>query len=162
MSTKQFFDNPAFREYVRSLFELHVLIRRGADETPAGEVLRDRMDGPGGRLSEEEREAVAEISADFYSLGEAPQRSPVARSAAVQEDLRAANEAGRRGDFLAALRLLRRQEEVLESAELAYLRGTVWRELGEYRIATEFFQRAAECNPTLASYATQPPNSIPA
>jgi hypothetical protein len=69
-ASDKFFNNPAFREYIFLLAELHRLIREGRDETPEGWAINDAMDGPGAQLSAEEVEAVGLLAADFYNLGE--------------------------------------------------------------------------------------------
>ena len=63
MRDPRFSDNPAFRQYVRLLYELHIAIKEGWDETKAGEAIRDRMDGLGSDFSGEEVAALNGISA---------------------------------------------------------------------------------------------------
>jgi hypothetical protein len=103
MNRRIFFTNPDFLQYVRLVSELHQLIREGTDETPEGEALRDRMDGPGSRLSSDEIVSVNAISADFYSLVASPTVPVLPQTDEVQADLRSALEARDRRDFNRAL-----------------------------------------------------------
>jgi hypothetical protein len=144
MSHGTFFANPDFLQYVRHLSQLHQLIREGADESPEGEALRDRLDGPGSRLSTDEVASVNGISADFYSLVAPPTGPTAPQTDEVRADLRSALEARDRGDFGRALELLRRRAPSVNPAVLSYVRGTIWGEAGEDQIAVQFFRRAAQ------------------
>ena len=79
MSTDRLFTNPDFVNYAHLLYDLHVAIREGWDDTPEGEAVRERMDEAGSRLSREEITSLNGISADFYSLTDDPpaQISPI-------------------------------------------------------------------------------------
>ncbi len=72
MSVDLSLQNPDYSNYVRLLFDLHRAIMEGWDESEKGEVLRDRMDEPGSRLSGDEIASLSGISADFYSLTGSP------------------------------------------------------------------------------------------
>jgi tetratricopeptide (TPR) repeat protein len=151
-SKNQFFPNPEFMDYVRLLYDLHVAIKDGWDETAEGEALRDRMDSPGSRLSGEEITSLQGISADFYSVAEEPAREVLPITPEVMADLEAALKARRWKDLNQALELLRKQASHVPPAALAYLRGMVWMEAGEYPIATTFLQRASELEPDNTNY----------
>lgn len=152
MNHRTFFANPDYLEYVRLLSALHHLIRGGTDETPPGEVLRDRMDRPGSRLSPEEVVSVNGISADFYSLIDPPPTAVLSPTASFEADLRAALEARDRRDFGRALDLVRKCAPYIEPAALSHLRGTIWGEAGESWPAVPFFQHAAQLDPKNGSY----------
>jgi hypothetical protein len=147
MSDRQFFDNPSFLDYVRSLYELHVAIQGGWDESPEGEALRDRMDDSGGRLSGGEIASLNGISADFYSLTDPPPGELLPITADVMSDLESVLRARKLKDFSMALELLRKHADRIPPARLAYLRDGVWMEAGEYPIATIFLQRATALEP---------------
>ncbi|WP_165227351.1 tetratricopeptide repeat protein [Aquisphaera insulae] len=155
MSDKLFFDNPDFLEYVRLLSELHELIRLEADETPEGEALRDRMDEPGSRLSLDEITCVNAISADFYTLTASSIEPVLPQTGEVKDDLRSALEARDRREFRRALDLLRDRAAYISPEMLSYVRGSIWGGAGEYRIAVEFLQHAAELAPNNANYSYQ-------
>jgi tetratricopeptide (TPR) repeat protein len=152
MNQRAFFANPDYREYVRLLSKLHQLIREGRDDTPLGEDLRDRMDSPGSCLSPDEVLSVNGISADFYSLTDLPPTTVLSRTAAVETDFRTALEARDRRDFGRALDLLRERAPYIKPADLSYLRGTIWGEVGESSIAVSFFQHAAQLDPNNGTY----------
>jgi hypothetical protein len=137
---------------VRLLSQLHELIREGNDETPEGEALRDRMDAPGCRLSPAEVASVNSISADFYSLATPPNGPALPQTAEAQADLKAALQAQDRKDFNTALELLRKRGDFIDPAVLSYVRGSIWGEAGEDRIAIQFFRRAARLEPSNANY----------
>ena len=69
-ASDRFFNNPAFREYLFLLVELHRLIREGRDETAQGWAVNDAMDHPGDQLDGEEIQAVKVFAADLYQLTE--------------------------------------------------------------------------------------------
>ncbi len=153
MNRRSFFTNPDFLKYVRLLSELHQLIRDGSDETPEGEALRDRMDGPGSRLSSDEVVSLNGISADFYSLTASSTRPVLPQTDDVHADLRAALEARDRKDFSRALMLLRNRSSYINPAVLSYVRGSVWGEAGEDQIAVQYFRHAAQLEPHNANYS---------
>ena len=62
-------------------------VRDGWDESSEGEALRERMDEPGGRLSDEEITSLNGISADFYSLTDLTSANLSAITADVMADL---------------------------------------------------------------------------
>ena len=62
-------------------------VRDGWDESCKGEALRERMDEPGGRLSNEEITSLNGISADFYSLTDLTSANLSAITADVMADL---------------------------------------------------------------------------
>jgi hypothetical protein len=68
MNEGRFFDNPDFVEYVRLLHKLHAAIRDGTDESEKGERIREQMDDPGSRLSQDEIASAQEISALLDSM----------------------------------------------------------------------------------------------
>jgi len=139
-------------EYVRLLYELHVAIKEGWDETAEGEALRDRMDEPGSVLSGEEIAATQGISADFYSLTDEPTPVRSLITAEVLADLDSSLRARKSNDFQKALVLLRKHAECIPPASLAYLRGMIWMEAGEHAIAAVFLQRARDLEPENANY----------
>jgi len=152
MMTKRFFNNPDFLNYVRLLWDLHAAIREGKDELEDGESIRERMDGPGSRLSPEEMDCVNGISADFYSLTEVPPRSTQPKTAELQADLAAAANLRDSEDYPKALHILRSRSAFIAPAELAYQRGQIWKKAGEGGIASLFLRRAVELDPNNSMY----------
>jgi len=64
-----FQEKPAFVEYVELLNQLHVLIDRGLGESVEADVIRDRMDEPWMRLTNEEIAEIDRLSAKPRSPG---------------------------------------------------------------------------------------------
>ena len=151
MIDRHLFDNPRFLEYVRLLRDLHVAIQEGWDETAEGEALRS-MDDSGRRLSGAEIASLNGISADFYSLTDPPpvEVSPIT---AAGDDRPGDGATGSKIEGLQqALELLRKHTGRIPPARLAYLRGSVWMEAGEYPIASLFLQRASGSEPDNPSF----------
>ena len=53
MSTVMFLENPAYRQFVHQLLELHSLMAQGQSETPQADALREEMLQPWRGLSPE-------------------------------------------------------------------------------------------------------------
>ena len=87
------------------------------------------------------------VSADFYTLWEAPGELRVADTRTQSAAFRAALTARDAQQYDRALTLLRQCTSAVEPAGLAYARGTVWQAAGEPEMAALFFQRAAELDP---------------
>lgn len=152
MSEAKYFRNPAFIDYARLLHQLHRAIREGWDETDRGEMIRERMDDSGRGLSREEIESLNGISADFYSLSEMAKEGPPAVTPEALGDFAASLEARKSSEFHSALALLRTHAEQFPAPSLAYLRGRVWLEAGEYDIAHTFLEHAADLEPANSNF----------
>ena len=61
----RFFDEPAFREYVRMMSELEQMFPEGRGESPEADERRDRMDRPWYELDDEEAAAIREMPDDL-------------------------------------------------------------------------------------------------
>lgn len=110
------------------------------------------MDKSGRGLSRDEIESVNGISADFYSLSEMTEDGPPAVTPEALADFAASLEARKSSKFHAALALLRTHGEAFPAPSLAYLRGRIWLEAGEYDIAHEFLEHAAELEPANSNF----------
>lgn len=152
MLRAEFFDNPDYLEYARFLHDLHAFIREGTDESAEAEHIREQMDEPGSRLSQREIASVQGISADFYSLTEPPSEAIPAPSRKAIDEIAESMQARDSKDFPRALDLLRRHAVHLKPAALASLRGRIWMEAKEFRIASLFLERAAELEPSNPNY----------
>jgi hypothetical protein len=74
-------------------------------------------------------------------------------AAEVRSELSAIAEARQRGDWDAALDLLRRCAACLPPAQLSYLRGVIWQEVGDTETAALFFEHAATLEPGNQDYS---------
>jgi hypothetical protein len=59
----------SYVEYTRLLRQLHALISRGEGDTEEADELRDAMDEPWNRLTEQELALVRSLGADLNAIG---------------------------------------------------------------------------------------------
>jgi len=146
-------DNPTFRLVVKGLLQLHDLGRRGQDDSPEAEAVRDALDAPISILSESEQERAQWLSEDLYSISD-PHDSATQQpmTAEAQLGLTEAVEARQSGEFDRALKLLRRWQDYISPALLSYMRGTVWLEADYPEVATVFLEHASACEPANGNY----------
>lgn len=146
--TSDLLRQPDFVECVRSLGRLHHLIREQRDESDEGEALREEMDHPGERLSEDESQAVKAISADLGTMDVLPDNGTAATPHSV---LKGAADATARGDALRALEILREHAHDAPAAVVACLRGRAFESVGLVEVAEDFFEHARQQTPDNAS-----------
>jgi hypothetical protein len=143
----------SFRQYVELIGELHQLMAAGRGETPEAEAVRDRMDAPWRYLDEAMIARVRGLSADLYSVEGEPRRmtpSPsTEQSRLVARQLVAARESHNHDEVL---RLLRDVSAYFASELVAYLRGSIWLDLGFPAIAVLFFEYAWRVAPESKNY----------
>ncbi|MDA1230056.1 MAG: hypothetical protein O2856_04720 [Planctomycetota bacterium] len=152
MTGPQFFQNPAFRQYLSFLRRLHELIRSGADETAEGEALRDSMDLPAESLATEEIECLNGISADFYSLSDHIEHTVLPRTVTSDSFIRESFNAKNMRDYAKSITLLHQAQPHLELWQLSYVRGSILVEAGESLAAADFFLKAADLYPANPSF----------
>ena len=130
------------------LLRMHQLTLDGQYESPEADALRDSMSEPWEGLSNAERERVTGLSQDLYEISDGDS-SRVAEPMNVQAQwkLNQAYEARERGEWDRALEVLRRWGKYVPPALLAYLRGTIWRAMGNPQVAAVFFEYAVEIQP---------------
>ncbi|RIK84187.1 MAG: hypothetical protein DCC68_02015 [Planctomycetota bacterium] len=135
----RFFHNPSFNEYATLLGQLHVLMATGRGETDEAEDVRERMDAPWDQLDREESRLLRGLSSDLYSIG-------VARDRLIEkvEDVEFGlfTDAMSREDWPTALDIVRRNENKMHAAEVAFVRGVCWARLQQPRIALHFLDEA--------------------
>jgi tetratricopeptide (TPR) repeat protein len=151
MVRRPFSTSPSYLQSIRGLHRLHALALEGRDESPEADAVRDGLEQPWYLLSDIEKRRITGLSEDLYSLGE-PQREVKPPNPQVQRKLIEAYKAQQEGDWDRALELLRRWGTYIEPALLAYLRGGIWREAGDYATAALFYRHAAESAPEDANY----------
>lgn len=126
-----------FLEYVRLLIQLHKLIQEGRDESEEGEAIRDEMDGPGNRLTEEEKNSIHQLSADLDAIGDRDVAEK--RDATIGEHV---TNAIKSNDWMTLLNLLQEHALHVSPATRARLRGDAWLALGLPVAACLFYQDA--------------------
>lgn len=68
--------SPAYREVVRGLLRMHRYTEDGQDESEDADVLRESMNEPWNRLTAAERDRVAGLSKDLYTITDPPVTAP--------------------------------------------------------------------------------------
>lgn len=141
----------AYREFARSVRELHRLAVEGRDESPEADEIRDASDPPWQALTQAERERAAGLSGDLYSISDPPHETEPMNPQA-QSKINAFYEARERGEWDRALGLLRRWGKYIDPPLLAYLRGVTWFDAGDEDAALLFFERAHQLAPAAPRY----------
>jgi hypothetical protein len=129
----------AFELYANLLCDLHALIAQNNDEGEEGDALRDRMDAPWHKFSEEEIELEGILSVDWYAVNSGG-------------TIKIENEFNL-GEIFAAietdslpesLKNLRKAEANLPQDMRAAIRGMIWSRFGFPYVAHCFYKKAAE------------------
>lgn len=141
---------PEYAALVESLLELHDLIRKGLCDSADADEVRDRMDHPWAKLTDEERRRIDGMSADLYTLGP---ESPIQHA---RENRFISNELSAK---LAPLIMNRAWDRVLDllreaPSEISWdlaaqYRAEAYAKLGEESIAKRFLAEAWRLNPQL-------------
>jgi tetratricopeptide (TPR) repeat protein len=139
--------SPAYQEVVRGLVRMHKYTVDGQDECEEADELRESMGEPWGRLSSTERDRVAGLSKDLYTVSDPPSPGPEPMNPQAQARLTEAFEARGRGEWDRALELLRRWGKYLEPPLLSYLRGRIWEDAGDRPVSVLFFDHACRLAP---------------
>jgi tetratricopeptide (TPR) repeat protein len=150
MPRHPFLFNPNYLAVARGLQELHRFIQNGQDDSPEADAIRDATDAPWRSLSEAERNRLAGLSEDLYSISEPVATEPMNPQA--QAKLNEAVEARENGDWDRALELLRRWGKHIPLALVSYLRGSIWLEAGDPETAAVFYGHASELEPESGNY----------
>lgn len=131
-------------EYASHLVRLHRLIAQGQGDADEADAVRDRMDAPWNKLTEEEIRLIRGLSADLYRIHEPPVEN-CSKDQAVVEPILASL---KQEEWSRALELIRLHEQQLPSAVSSFWRGICYAELGLYSAASEFFGHAARLYPS--------------
>ncbi len=146
----KFADNPSYVQYERLLDDLSRLMAEGKGDTGEADAVRDEMDAPWYKLSQDETDRLRGVSADLYMLQNDEVYEPYE---GTPEELRSRlNDAWDRGQYEAVLALLRKGTPFLTPARVAYLRGRCYAALGHLDTALLFLRYAAERDPERATY----------
>lgn len=136
-------EQTALSKYCERLLELHRLIAAGKCDTDEADRVRDTMDAPWRKLTQDQIKLVRGLSADLYTIG-AERKSPDSIEADVASATDAAFEELRWGDLLD---ILREHEGKLPPDGVAFVRGICWFELQQPEVAIEFLREATRLNP---------------
>lgn len=130
-------------EYVSHLVRLHRLIAKGSGDSEEADAVRDQMDHPWRKLTEEEVQLIDGLSADLYRIHEPPIESCTKDQAIVGPILAAL----KTEEWSRALDLVRTHEQQIPSAVSSFWRGICCAGLGLFSAAGEFFGHAASLYP---------------
>jgi len=141
----KFANNPDYVQYERLLDELSRLMAEGKGDTNEADAVRDEMDAPWYKLSQEEIDRLRGVSADLYMLQEEEVYEPY--DGTQEELITALSEPLSRNDYEAILLLLRKGTPFLRPAQVASLRGRCYAMLGHLETGLLFLRYAAEQEP---------------
>lgn len=127
------------QEYVTYLVRLHRLISKELGDSEEADALRDQMDPPWKKLTEDEIRLIDGLSADLYRLHEPPIENVTKDQAVIGPILAALREEA----WVRALDLVRHHEQQIPSAVSSFWRGLSCAGLGLFSAASEFFGHAA-------------------
>jgi tetratricopeptide (TPR) repeat protein len=140
--------SPAYQEVVRGLLRMHQYTIEGQDESEEADALREAMGEPWERLSAIERERVAGLSKDLYTVSDPPpSQPPQPMNPQAQGKLDEAYESRERGEWDRALELWRRWGKYVPAPLLSYLRAMIWEAAGDRPVAVVFFEHACRLDP---------------
>jgi tetratricopeptide (TPR) repeat protein len=128
----------AFQESVRLLMQLHHEMSNGEADGVRADIIRDAMDSPWHRLSENEQNTLRGLSADLYTIG---QSWPAAREipGKIREPIWEAT-GSKKWEVL--LDIIRQHQAEISPDAVSYLRGVAWFHLGQLLVALEFLNNA--------------------
>jgi tetratricopeptide (TPR) repeat protein len=139
--------SPTYRAFVRGIHELHRLSVAGRDESPEADSVRDAMDDPWEAMSDVERKRASGLSEDLFSISDPPTSNMLEMNSQSDQILFDVLSAQRRGEWDAALELLRRSDKYLPPALASYIRGSIWEAAGDAETASIFFEHALRLQP---------------
>lgn len=138
-------DHRHYREYQRMLVQLHAMIAAGHGESAEAVRLREDMEEPEGRLSQDEVVRLNALSGDLSIIhdSEIPDPNVVQRVPAAELPMRLVL-AYRRADWEELLALLRADvSRFLRPEQIAYMRSRAYEALDELSPAVAFMDEAA-------------------
>jgi len=131
---------PALREYTALLIQLHRLMESGQGDE-RGDEIRDRMDRPWRKLTEEQDAIARWLSADLYTLGKPREDIESVEDGAPALDRLA--DAFRRKSWGEACALLTEAAPHLDPVVAATLKGMMLLDLGCFEAASEYAEAAS-------------------
>ena len=152
-------DKMSYRKVLEGLLRMHELSAAGAHETDEIKRLRDAIDEPYSELSAEEREIIEGLSADLFDIENIACEPANDHVPEGDHAMAAAVQAQNSGNYEGALKLLRQSKPQPES-RIAFLRGRIWSERGEPKVALLFFNHAAKLDPENDEYRARARDSV--
>lgn len=133
------------RSYVDHLVRLNELNRAGQEDSEEADRLRDEMDDPWYRMTDQEQLFVGGLGADLYTLADDDVIKHASDnrefSKALQHDVGQARDSN---DYLRVLELLRERPSEISAYRAAGIRAMAYEALGWDDLASLFFERACQ------------------
>jgi hypothetical protein len=139
-------DKMSYRKVLEGLLRMHELSTAGQHETDKIKQLRDAIDEPYSDLSAEAREIIEGLSTDLFDVENITSEPVLDHVPEGDHAMAVAIHAQNSGKDDEALKLLR-QCKSKPASRIAFLRGRIWSEMGEPKIALLFFNHAAKLDP---------------
>ncbi len=137
-----------YREYVRLLKNLHVLIAQGKGDSDEADQLRDLMDDPWYGMSPEEVRRVRGLSADLYTLVDPLSLPQEADQKEIDETRRLVEVAWKNKDWDGCLELLRERPHRYPPDRVAFMRAGCWKQFGDLETSLLFLEKAVSLSPS--------------
>jgi tetratricopeptide (TPR) repeat protein len=138
----------SFEKVLAGFMHLHQLELVGENDSAAADRARDDMDQNWSILSECEKARLNGLSEDLYSLSDEIRTETKPLNPQVKAGLEEAQSARVARDFDRALSLYRRWQNYLKPEWISYLRGSIWNEMGQFRLSLYFIEHAHKLNPS--------------
>lgn len=138
-----------FRQYADLMMRLHDLMREDRDDGLEGDALRDAMDGPWYKLTEEEVHLVDELSAQLYELWDRRRRPEPEGPPLSDDQFRKAWEERDWRRLLASFPALVKGRPKEQEWNL---KAHIWEWVGVPRAAGRFFQESARTGGSFEQY----------
>lgn len=137
---------PAYSRYEALLKRLHDLNVRGELDSPEADLVREDMEEPWSRLSDDDKAQLAGLSSDLYSFSD----EEIVRDSDIEKPVlvERARDAFKHGNWPGLLEALRYTHQYFPAEMVAYMRGRCWQQLGRPEAALWFFERAHQLSPS--------------
>ena len=145
-------DNPSYRKVLDGLLRMHELFVAGERESAEVKQLRDDIDDPYSKLTDEQREAIEGLSTDLFDV-EKITSEPIPKPVPLaDEHVQRALLAQYSDHYDDALKLLRAGKSSRPFSRISYFRGRNWEGKGEPKVALLFFHHAVQLDPENEEY----------
>ena len=149
---RPFSKSPSYQAELSALLRMHQLSLDGKEESEEADLVRESANDYWNDLSKPEKDRLTGLSKNLYEISDGPAQPREPMSPQTQGKLVGAVEARERGEWDKALELLREWGKYFPAALVSVLRGTIWRDAGEPKVAVVFFEHASHLEPENETY----------
>jgi hypothetical protein len=135
--------NGYYRHYLRDMIRVYFFYDQGKFESQEADDLRDSMEEPWFKLTDEEQKRIRGLALDL-NHNRAPKCNNELPPEAGRSILATASELRDAGRFDEALELVRASQDAIFRPSLSLFRGRTWMAMNEIEVAQEFFRDADE------------------